>query len=240
MKASVLLFLIFVVIGGVSASEFRQWAIIGGGQFEAKLNAVGSTKVTLENRAGKIIDFPIADLKRADQDYIREWQATATGAPSVGGMAVAERSAFANRVYKDLVFLKGSRLAQFEPLPSDAPQYFAFYRSAMWCPPCRKFTPELVDFYKKHKRKGAAFELVFISSDKSEDLMAEYMDDYEMEWPAFEYGKNKEIVRRNGSGIPNLIITDAEGNKLLDSYDESGSYIGPTRVLEEFEDLLKQ
>ena len=109
----------------------------------------------------------------------------------------------------------------------------------MWCPPCRKFTPVLVDFYNKQKRRGAAFELVFVSSDRSEDDMADYMSEYNMTWPAFAYGENKDIVQSNGNGIPSLIITDAEGNKLLDSYDNTGKYIGPTAVMEEFEKLLK-
>jgi hypothetical protein len=59
-----------------------------------------------------------------------------------------------------------------------------------------------------------------------------------MDWSAFEHGENKDIVQRNGSGIPNLIITDAEGNKLLDSYDASGDFIGPSAILKDFEKLL--
>ena len=46
-------------------------------------------------------------------------------------------------------------------------------------------------------------------------------------------------MQRNGNGIPSLIITDVEGNKLLDSYDNTGKYIGPTSVMKEFEKLLK-
>ena len=225
---------------GVQAEEFRTWSTIGGGHFEAKLNAIGTTKITLENREGRQIDFPLADLKLSDQRYAREWQsAQASLASGALETPPVERSEFANKVYKDLVKSKGSRLASFDPEPSENPKYFAFYRSAAWCPPCRAFTPKLVDFYKKQKRKGAQFELVFISSDRSEDLMAEYMDEYDMEWPAFEFGKNKDIVSRNGSGIPNLIVTDTNGKKLLDSYDNSGSYIGPTKVMNELEDLLK-
>ena len=55
-------------------------------------------------------------------------------------------------------------------------------------PPYRKFTPVLVDFYNKQNRLGAAFELVFVSSDRSEDDMADYMSEYDMIWPAFAHG----------------------------------------------------
>lgn len=242
MMKKVLSFLLFFVMACVLAADdgFRTWHMIGGGHFEAKLTAVAATKASLQNRDGKTIDFPLADLKPSDQEYARDWQLAQSAAEDAGSAAApVDRSEFANRVYKDLLRSKGSRLVDFEPEPGDNPQYFAFYRSALWCPPCRAFTPKLVDFYKKQKRKGAPFELVFISSDKSEDLMAEYMDEYDMEWPAFHYGENKDIVTRNGSGIPNLIVTDAKGKKLLDSYSESGKYIGPTQVMEELEDLLK-
>ncbi|MGJ8653147.1 MAG: thioredoxin-like domain-containing protein [Opitutaceae bacterium] len=223
-----------------NAEDFRTWDTIGGGSFEAKLNAVGNTTITIENREGSIVEFPLSDLKPSSQKFAKNWQTEQSSTGNTSSVANPEnRSDFANLVYKNLVYSKGKRLARFTADPSDQPQYFAFYRSALWCPPCRTFTPNLVKFYDKQKSTGAAFELVFISSDKSEDSMAEYMNDYNMQWPAFPHGKNKNIVQSNGGGIPNLIITDAEGNKLLDSYDESGKYIGPSAVMEKFEKMLQ-
>ena len=221
------------------AEDFRTWNTIDGGHFDAKLNAVGNTSMTLENRDGREIDFPISDLKPSDQKFARAWKMESTAATSASAVAVS-RSEFANKVFDDLVVSKNKRLVDFEPEPTAQPQYFAFYFSASWCPPCRTFTPKLVDFYKKEKRNGSAFELVFVSSDRSEDLMAEYMDEYDMDWPAFQYGKNKNLVERNGSGIPNLVVTDANGKKVLDSYDTAGKYIGPTTVMKQLEELLKK
>ncbi len=238
------LLLLFLTLTGsllfAAEGEFRQWTLITGGHFEAKIHSVQSTKVTLENRAGKQIDLPLGDLRQADQKYAREWQLAQTGGGKAESAAVeVERSAFAKRVYKDLVYSKGKRLSRFTPEPGANPKYFAFYRSAQWCPPCRAFTPDLVKFYKKHQRGDTPFELIFISSGRSEDDMAEYMDDYDMPWPAFSFGENKDIVKRNGTGIPNLIVTDAEGNRLLGSYDKKGDYIGPKKVMADFEDLLE-
>ena len=48
-------------------------------------------------------------------------------------------------------------------------KYKLLYFSAHWCPPCRGFTPELAKTYAKLKADGKDFELVFISSDRSED-----------------------------------------------------------------------
>lgn len=234
-----LLFLL-IAVSALAEDSFRIWNRIGGGYFEAKLNAVQGTLLQLENREGKVVAFHLVDLKPSDQKFARDWQrAQSEQGGGASSAAPVDRSAFAQRVYKELVTSKGKRLVDFQPEPSDSPKYFAFYRSAMWCPPCRKFTPDLLAFYKKHKRRGAAFELVFVSSDRNEDAMAEYMDAYDMPWPAFAHGENKDIVPRNGNGIPSLIITDAKGNKLFDSYDSTGKYIGPISVMKKFEKLLK-
>jgi len=240
-KKFVVFMLVGTVVGAIflSAENYRTWNMIGGGHFEAKLTGVGTTAITLENKEGRSIDMPLTNFKPSDQDYARDWQKAQS--PDQGGATVAtvERTDFAVRVYKDLVYSKGKRLVDFEPEPTDNPKYFAFYQSAQWCPPCRTFTPKLVDFYKKQKRRGNPVELIFISSDRSEDAMAEYMDEYDMPWPAFAYGENKDIVQRNGKGIPSLIVTDANGKKLLDSYDSAGKFIGPTNVMDELEKLLK-
>ena len=43
------------------------------------------------------------------------------------------------------------------------------------CPPCRRFTPELAEYYKQMKEKvGDKLEIVFVSSDRSEDEWREY------------------------------------------------------------------
>ena len=40
------------------------------------------------------------------------------------------------------------------------------YFSAHWCPPCKAFTPVLVEAHQKLKATGRDFEVVFVSSDK--------------------------------------------------------------------------
>ena len=48
------------------------------------------------------------------------------------------------------------------------------YFSAHWCPPCRGFTPKLVESYNTMKAAGKNFEIVFVSSDNDEAGFDEY------------------------------------------------------------------
>ena len=68
------------------------------------------------------------------------------------------------------------------------------YFSAHWCPPCRAFTPQLADWYKKFKAgsNGSKFEIVFVSSDRDESSFKEYFG--EMPWLALPYGKRDKKV----------------------------------------------
>ncbi len=86
------------------------------------------------------------------------------------------------------------------------------YFSAEWCPPCRKFTPTLVEARDRNK---SDFEVVFVSSDESEKDQQKYMKGYRMKWPAvpFDSQKREELGAKFGvSGIPALVIVDSEGN----------------------------
>jgi nucleoredoxin len=88
------------------------------------------------------------------------------------------------------------------------------YFSAHWCPPCRKFTPALVKFYDQLQQQNQPFEIVLVSSDKSEKEMYKYMQETKMKWLALPYGRPEKKSLSNKfsvSGIPDLIILDADG-----------------------------
>lgn len=86
------------------------------------------------------------------------------------------------------------------------------YFSAHWCPPCRGFTPVLVDAYNKLKAAGKAVECVFVSGDKDDKQFNEYLD--EMPWLAVPRSDAKRIAALNQvfevDGIPSLIILDEQ------------------------------
>merc|ERR1711865_861219 len=102
---------------------------------------------------------------------------------------------------------------------------FAFYFSAHWCPPCRGFTPQLAEWYTNGlKEKG--LEIVFVSSDKTEDAFKEYFA--EQPWLALDYSdrKMKEALSTmfGVQGIPSVVLIDADGSII--SKDGRGSIAG--------------
>jgi len=93
-----------------------------------------------------------------------------------------------------------------------AGKHVALYFSAHWCPPCKRFTPELAKSYESHlKAKG--LEIVFVSSDRDEDAFNSYYA--EMPWLALPYAerdlKAKLSKKFKVSGIPTLVVLDESG-----------------------------
>jgi len=88
------------------------------------------------------------------------------------------------------------------------------YFSAHWCPPCRGFTPRLVETYNAIKEAGKDFEIVFVSSDRDEGAFDEYYS--EMPWLALPFADRdrKSALSKmfKVQGIPTFVLLDNEGN----------------------------
>mmetsp|Transcript_20193 Transcript_20193/g.58402 ORF Transcript_20193/g.58402 Transcript_20193/m.58402 type:complete len:210 (-) Transcript_20193:61-690(-) len=95
----------------------------------------------------------------------------------------------------------------------------AIYVSASWCPPCRSFTPVLINFFKV-AGKANGLRIVFVSSDRDVSSFNEYFK--KMPWAALPYGaESAEIQQKLTSalqvkGIPSLIVMDATGKFVTD------------------------
>lgn len=96
----------------------------------------------------------------------------------------------------------------------DEVDIICYYFSAHWCPPCRQFTPVLADFYRDLKDAGARLECVFVSSDRSENDMLQYMHESHGDWLAVPWGTQlvANLKSRYGvSGIPKLVVVKKNG-----------------------------
>jgi nucleoredoxin len=89
------------------------------------------------------------------------------------------------------------------------------YFSAHWCPPCRAFTPELGKLYRQWRKQKKNFQIVFVSSDRSQKDMFNYMKETKMPWLGIPYqsSAHSNIDKKfQVRGIPSLIIVDSKGN----------------------------
>jgi nucleoredoxin len=121
------------------------------------------------------------------------------------------------------------------------------YFTASWCGPCRRFTPDLVKYATEHE-KATDFTVILVGSDRSADAQQAYMEKSKMPFLAVPFGTDaaKKIKQTYaGSGIPNLLILDADGKVVKGSYETEGryspenrgSYIGPQQVLAKFMEM---
>jgi nucleoredoxin len=140
----------------------------------------------------------------------------------------------------DLVFWKDGSLARFDDDALAKKKLIALYFSAHWCAPCRKFTPQLVEFYNRVASQHPEFEIVFVSNDRSPFGMETYMRDTHMPWPAIDFAKlpGKEALQKyGGESIPCLVLLDASGKVISDTY-AGKKYVGPEKVLTDLEAIF--
>lgn len=124
------------------------------------------------------------------------------------------------------------------PAVEGSPKYTALYFSAHWCPPCRTFTPKLVGWYNDFKAKHPDFELVFVSSDRDQAAMEEYIKGDNMPWPAVKFDRvQSETFRKFGaSGIPYLVLIDDEGQAV--TAEAGNEWQPPEEVLKKIEEIV--
>uniref|UniRef100_A0A0D6QVY9 protein-disulfide reductase n=1 Tax=Araucaria cunninghamii TaxID=56994 RepID=A0A0D6QVY9_ARACU len=101
------------------------------------------------------------------------------------------------------------------PISELAGKTVCLYFSAHWCPPCRGFTPQLIQFYNELRKRGEDLEIVFISSDKDEVSFQEYFES--MPWLALPFRDpvGKTLSRYfEVEEIPALIALGPDGKTL--------------------------
>jgi len=140
----------------------------------------------------------------------------------------------------DLVQFRNGDVVRADEAALEKKKLIAFYFSAHWCGPCRKFTPQLVDYYKRVAPEHPEFEIVFFSEDKSQYAFETYMRETNMPWLAIDYTKVKSkdvLAKIGGNGIPSLVLVDSSGNILSSSYNGS-QYVGPEKVMADIDAIF--
>lgn len=99
------------------------------------------------------------------------------------------------------------------------------YASAHWCPPCRKYTPQLVKlyneakkFYKSDPKRYKSIEIVFVSADHDMSGFKNYYAT--MPWLAVPYDadtRERLMSWMKVTGVPKLMCLDGRNGKILES-----------------------
>lgn len=155
---------------------------------------------------------------------------------------LAKPTAFPSRVYEDLsgklVNPQTGAATSFDA--GREPKYYLFYRGAGWCGPCHQFSPGFIKYYKEAKAKHPkAFEVFFISGDKTTKDMQAYAKELGFSWDTVPQNRQPQmqvINRLFTNFIPQLVVTDPAGNVVIDSARVGG----PQNALKRFDALLKK
>lgn len=111
------------------------------------------------------------------------------------------------------------------------------YFSAHWCPPCRHFTPQLADLYRKYTSEGKAFEIIYISGDRSQEEARAYYAEMPWKMLRFDAVDKRELLDEifEVTGIPSLILFD-ENSKLITKDGREAILSLPFERLRSFEE----
>src|ERR1051326_2673395 len=196
-----------------------------------KIEAVQEQMATEADRRAQEAEAAQKAEARYQAEVIRNRTAKPSATLNAGGTA-----AVSEFLKNDLIRVRSGDVVHADETSLANKKLIAFYFSAEWCGPCRKFTPQLIDYYKRVAAEHPEFEIVFYSSDKSQYAMEKYMRDENMPWPAIDFPKlkDKEVLKKNaGNGIPALVLVDPSGKVISSS--ESG---GTQKVLNELDAIF--
>ena len=95
-------------------------------------------------------------------------------------------------------------------------KYVGIYFSAHWCGPCRQFTPKLKAAYESLRARGIDFEVIFVSSDRSEEEFTNYQSESMPDWLAvpFNDAERRAALAEHFkvTGIPRFAMLDGDLN----------------------------
>ena len=196
-------------------------------------SAVVSNKIKIHLDTKRVPGWNEIDaVELLGKDGSRQWAQAATASST---FADASQQQVAPNVQQfNLQELIGSSLMDAQGNPVNPTtlkgKFIGIYFSANWCPPCRQFTPKLIEFRNTHADQ---FEVVFVSSDRNADDQQKYMQETGMPWPAIPYTSEQVQLLKERfaiSGIPSLVVVDGNGT-LISTQGSSDIDSDPSNAL---------
>jgi len=141
---------------------------------------------------------------------------------------------------EDLVHWNQGAIAHFDSEALEHKKIFAFFIAGSWSVPCRKFTPQLVEYYNRVTPQHPEFEVIFYSADRSQYAMETYMTQNNMPWPAVSYEKVMEKgtpLKDLVHDLPCLILVQANG-KVVSGGPKGEQISGPEEVLAQLDRIF--
>lgn len=214
-KASCIVGTVFVIMA-IANAEMRTWTSTEGTTLEAEFVKLEFSTVYLKTADGQSKKIPKTKLSSADRKLVEQ-----LSSPFANKKEQAQEAPKASDAIHDL-FGDELRNARKKKVSTDAlaGKTIGIYFSAHWCPPCRAFTPSLVEFHNDMTKKGKPFEIVFVSSDREKSAMYDYMDEMDMPWLALPFGDDHKTAlskKFNVRGIPKLVIIDQNGKLISEN-----------------------
>lgn len=205
----------------VAALESGAYAVSGSEADQAKAR---EAEVTARRQAQIEQDQKLRTLYQAQQAEARAQTATA---PPPGGTLILDS------LKPKLVRCHDGTISRADGSELEKKKFVALYYSAHWCAPCRKFTPQLVEYYNRVVASHPEFEIIFVSSDRSRFGWETYIREVKMPWLAIDYDQLADLagVKELGGGsIPSLLVLDSGSHVVASSYDGE-KYLGPQNAL---------
>lgn len=214
------------------ATQMRTWKSTIDTSIDAEFVKMTNGEVHLNIADGRNVKIPAVQLCREDRALAEQLSMASKAGPAKKApspVAPVKNVPNSPKPSRALVAMFGNDLVNAKSQKLDlsaltAADKIGIYFSAHWCPPCRAFTPQLVKTYNSLKKDGKSFEVVFVSSDRSENGMYDYMKNAKMPWLALPFAskhKGKLAQKFGVRGIPRLVVIDADGKVL--SNDARGS-----------------
>ena len=223
---------------GIQPARAETWRTTNGPALEGQLSGVYGAVAIISGKAGAGL-IPLGRMDDEGLARVADYLVGSAKAPPTTW--AASTGTVAKSLRHKLQVLRDGKLVDFDPGTRPEPKLYLVYFGAHWCPPCRRFSPGLVEAYNRMKeRTPDAFELVFVSNDHSQDEQLTYARDLAMPWPIVKFnsvGSVDPVERWEGPGIPDLVVLTRNGEALCNSY-HGDEYVGPQSVLDEAEPLL--